>query len=264
MSTEQEARIGDRLAAILAHYGQTAYQMAGQLGYDRPNRLYNLIRHEVKPSYETLVDLLTAYPEVRAEWLLMGTKPMLHPDSNKEVPKKGKQPNVTGQAAFGQATSAAAATSVAKRLANRHIVLPEPPAPGGSYESVRVLGGVAYVAIQFPFEGHKPVFQGRLGRELTTEQGREAAKLCALNVLAQLEKYVGLDQVVGLNRIEAHMATTEGWDEFPQVLDAASDLFLEALGPEVGRHSRALYGVERLPLNLPISLTATFTVRPAN
>ena len=75
---EQQERFGDRLAALLAHYGQNAYQMAGLMGYDRPNKLYALIRHEAKPGFETLVDMLRAYPEVRAEWLLTGAKPMLH------------------------------------------------------------------------------------------------------------------------------------------------------------------------------------------
>ena len=75
---EQQERFGDRLAALLAHYGQNAYQMAGLMGYDRPNKLYALIRHEAKPGFETLVDMLRAYPEVRAEWLLTGAEPMLH------------------------------------------------------------------------------------------------------------------------------------------------------------------------------------------
>ena len=75
---EQQERFGDRLAALLVHYGQNAYQMAGLMGYDRPNKLYALIRHEAKPGFETLVDMLRAYPEVRAEWLLTGAGPMLH------------------------------------------------------------------------------------------------------------------------------------------------------------------------------------------
>lgn len=253
---EQEERFGDRLTAMLTHYGQNAYQMAGKMGYDRPNKLYALIRHEAKPGFDTLVDMLRAYPEVRAEWLLLGTEPMLHPASDKTAKRKVKQPE-----AVGQDESATDAMPAAERLATQGITLPEPPAPGGSYESVRVLGGVAYVAIQFPFADGKPAFEGRLGRELTTDQGRKAARLCALNVLAQLDKYVGLGQVLGLNRIEAHMATVEGWDEFPKVLDGASELFLQVLGPEAGRHARALYGVERLPMNLPVSLTATFTLR---
>jgi hypothetical protein len=107
--------------------------------------------------------------------------------------------------------------------------------------------------------GAELAFRGRLGRELTTAQGYQAAELCALNVLAQMHQYVGFEAIRGLNRIEALLQTAEGWDEFPKVLDGASQLFLTALG-EAGRHARALAGVERLPLNAPITLTATFTL----
>ncbi len=148
---------------------------------------------------------------------------------------------------------------VFSKLAERGLTLPEPPKPGGYYDSVRVLGGIAYVAVQFPFVGESLAFQGRFGQELTTAQGYQAAELCALNILAQLHKYVGFDAVLGLNRIEALMQTIEGWDEFPKVLDGASKLFLDVLG-EAGRHARALAGVERLPINAPITLTATFTL----
>lgn len=146
------------------------------------------------------------------------------------------------------------------KLAERGLSLPEPPKPGGSYESVRVVGGVGYVAAQFPFIGDELTFKGRLGRELTTEDGYRAAELCALNVLAQIHRYVGLERILGLGRVEAYMQTVEGWDDFPRVLDGASNLLLHALGDEKGRHSRALFGVERLPLNAPIEMTATFSL----
>jgi enamine deaminase RidA (YjgF/YER057c/UK114 family) len=74
-----------------------------------------------------------------------------------------------------------------------------------------------------------------------------------------MHKYVGLDAILGLNRIEALLQTVDGWDEFPKVLDGASQLFLDVLG-DAGRHARALAGVERLPLNAPLTLTATFTL----
>jgi hypothetical protein len=96
---------------------------------------------------------------------------------------------------------------------------------------------------------------------LTTEDGYRATELCALNVLAQVGRAVGFDNVLGLNRFEAYLVTAEGWDEFPRVVDGASRLFLDALGEEAGRHARALFGVERLPLGAPVEITATFTLR---
>jgi hypothetical protein len=148
------------------------------------------------------------------------------------------------------------------RLAARGLSLPDPPRPGGSYDSVRVVG-IAYVAAQFPFaDGERLAFRGRIGCELTTEYGYRAAELCALNVLTQIDRYVGFERLLGLNRIEACMLTANGWDDFPKVLDSASHLFGAALGDDVGRHARALFGVERLPLDAPMELTASFTLIP--
>lgn len=152
-------------------------------------------------------------------------------------------------------------TDALARLAARGLSLPEPPAPGGAYDPVRVLGGVAYVAAQFPFAGGDLAYRGRLGRELTTQDGYRAAELCALNVLAHIDRAVGFGRVLGLNRVEAYLVAAEGWDDFPAVVDGASRLFLDALG-DAGRHARALVGVERLPLGAPVELTATLTLRP--
>lgn len=146
-------------------------------------------------------------------------------------------------------------------LASKGIVLPSPPKPGGAYEAVRLLDRTAYVAIQFPILDGKSLYRGRLGAEVTTEQGYEAARLCALNVLAQLDQLPGLDRLAGLNRVDAQMQTVEGWNDFPRVLDGASHLFLDALG-DVGKHARTLYGVERLPGNAVIALTVTATIVP--
>lgn len=150
---------------------------------------------------------------------------------------------------------------VPAKLAERNLALPEPPKPGGAYESVRIIGGIAYVAAQFPFRQNTLLFRGRFGQELTTADGYQAAEMCALNVLAQINHYVGFDRILGLNRIDAYMLTVDGWDEFPQVLDGASHLFLNVLG-DAGRHARALFGVHRLPLNAPIELTTSFTLHP--
>lgn len=145
-------------------------------------------------------------------------------------------------------------------LASRGLSLPEPPPPGGSYDAARIVGSVAYVAVQFPIADGAFAFRGRLGRELTTEHGLAAAELCALNVLAQIDRFVGFDRVLGLTRVDAVMLTVEGWDEMPKVLDGASRLFLDALG-EAGRHARTLCGVDRLPGDAPIALTTSFTLR---
>jgi len=147
------------------------------------------------------------------------------------------------------------------RLASLGIQLPtDPPKPGGAYVPVRVMHGFAFVACQFPIVDGKPAYVGRLGAELTTEQGAAAARLAAVNALAQLHHAVGLDNVRGLVRFEMYLQCEPGWDAMPAVLDGASRLFLDAFGPEVGAHTRAPIGIAQLPWNMPIELVLTAAV----
>lgn len=126
--------------------------------------------------------------------------------------------------------------------------------------SVNVRGSIAYVAIQFPIRDGAYLYQGRLGGEISTEDGYQAAQLCALNVLAQLEKHVSLERIVGINHFDAYFQAVPEWDDSPQVIDGASDLLVKVL-EERGQHTRAIFGVECLPRNFCVGLTATATVR---
>ena len=145
-------------------------------------------------------------------------------------------------------------------LAKHKLELPELTTPGGSYVSVNIRGNIAYVAIQFPIKNEKYFYQGRLGNELNTEDGYKAMELCALNVLAQVHAKVGFENVVGLNHIDAYYQSSKNWDDSPIVVNGASDLFVSIL-KEKGTHSRAIFGVEKLPRNFGVGLTATFTTK---
>jgi enamine deaminase RidA (YjgF/YER057c/UK114 family) len=138
--------------------------------------------------------------------------------------------------------------------------LPEVSTPGGSYASVNIRANIAYVAIQFPIKNETYLYQGRLGTELTTEDGYKAMELCALNVLAQIHEKVGFENVVGLNHIDAYFQADDNWDDSPNVVNGASDLFVNILEKK-GVHSRAIFGVDRLPRNFCVGLTCTFTIK---
>jgi len=137
--------------------------------------------------------------------------------------------------------------------------LPDASIPGGSYVSVNIRGNVAYIAIQFPILNEEFKYQGRLGNEVSTEDGFKAMELCALNVLAQVNKKVGFDKIVGLNHIDAYFQSGTNWDDSPMVVNGASDLFVKVLEGK-GKHSRAIFGVEKLPRNFSVGLTASFTI----
>jgi hypothetical protein len=138
--------------------------------------------------------------------------------------------------------------------------LPAVSTPGGSYVSVNIRGNIAYVAIQFPILNEEYHYQGRLGSNLTTEEGYKAMAICALNVLAQINAKVGIENIIGLNHIDAYFQAGENWDDSPEVVNGASDLFAKILG-EKGRHSRAIFGVDKLPRNFSVGLTTSFTIK---
>ncbi|KXX66621.1 RidA family protein [Flammeovirga sp. SJP92] len=141
--------------------------------------------------------------------------------------------------------------------------LPSASTPGGSYKSVNIRGNVAYIAIQFPIWNEEFQYQGRLGKEISTAEGYNAMEMCALNVLAQIHEKVGFDNIVGLNHIDAYFQSDENWDDAPKVVNGASDLFVKILDQK-GEHSRAIFGVHKLPRNFSVGLTASFTISQLN
>lgn len=133
------------------------------------------------------------------------------------------------------------------------------PNPGGSYVAVNVRGNIAYVAIQFPIDQGILHYAGKLGKEVTTIEGYQAARIAAMNILGQIEKHLGFEKIEGLNHLDIYYAADGEWNESPTIADGASDLFLEVLGDK-GRHTRALFGVERLPGFACVGVTGAFTV----
>ncbi|MEN7548704.1 RidA family protein [Rapidithrix thailandica] len=146
-----------------------------------------------------------------------------------------------------------------ERLNALGLTLPQVSTPGGNYVSVNIRGIIAYVAIQFPILNEEYFYQGKLGMKLSTEDGYKAMELCALNVIAQVHAKVGFEKVLGLNHIDAYFQAGEGWDDSPLVVNGASDTFVKVL-EEKGTHSRAIFGVDKLPRNFSVGLTSSFTI----
>ncbi len=134
------------------------------------------------------------------------------------------------------------------------------PKPGGSYTMVNVRDNIAYVAIQFPIKNNTFYHLGRLGKDVTTEEGYQGARLAATNVLAQIHKFVGVENIVGLNHADIYYQASDDWDEGPRVADGASDLFLEILGDK-GVHTRGICSIHKLPKNHSVALVTSFTIK---
>lgn len=134
------------------------------------------------------------------------------------------------------------------------------PKPGGSYTAVNTRANIAYVAIQFPIKSGHLQHAGRLGEQISTEQGYEAAGICARNIIGQIQKFVGFENIEGLNHLDIYFQNTENWNDGPAVANGASDLFNEVLG-EAGKHTRTIIGVHSLSKNSCIAITSSFTLK---
>ncbi len=149
---------------------------------------------------------------------------------------------------------------VENNLEELNLSLPDAPKPGGNYVSVNMVKDIAYVAIQLPKMGEDFLYRGRLCKEFTTEEGYKAAELCALNVLSVIHTYVGFKKILALNHFDAYYQSTDEWDDGPALVNGASDLFTKVLG-DAGKHSRAIFGVHKMPRNFAVGITATFTLK---
>jgi enamine deaminase RidA (YjgF/YER057c/UK114 family) len=151
--------------------------------------------------------------------------------------------------------------SAERRLAELGIELTPAPTPLGAYvESVQT-GNMLHLSGILPVIGHEPKFVGRLGREYNVEQGREAARSAALNVLSVARKYLGsLDKLTRVVKLTAYLATTEDFLALPNVADAASELLRDIFG-EDKLPVRMVLGVASLPLRVPVVLEVLFEIQ---
>jgi len=147
-----------------------------------------------------------------------------------------------------------------ERLTALGLELPAPSPPGGAYRPTQRIGSLLLVSAQFPFRPDGTAVTGRLGEDLTVEQGFEAARLAAINLLARVHHDLadlgGLRAVRTIGRLEGHLHAAPGFTEHARVMDGASMLLNEVLGDRAG-HARALAGSVAMPMNLAIELVAT-------
>ena len=150
--------------------------------------------------------------------------------------------------------------SVEQRLAKLGFELPEAPRALGSYRPAVLAGGLLFISGQLPMSNGKLAYIGRVGAELSEADGRAAAQLAALNVLAQIHAALGgFDRLLTLLRVEGHVSSAPGYFDQPRVIDAASELFSEVLGDK-GAHTRAAFAPPALPRNAAIELVVTAAV----
>ena len=150
---------------------------------------------------------------------------------------------------------------IAERLRELGIVLPAPFPPGGNYASCVVDDGMVYVSGHGPIDGETMV-RGKVGGDLTVEQGREAARMTALSILATLQAELGdLDRIARIVRVLGMVNVAPGFDRTPVVIDGCSDLLVDVFG-EAGRHARSAVGLAELPFGIAVEVELTARLHP--
>jgi enamine deaminase RidA (YjgF/YER057c/UK114 family) len=151
--------------------------------------------------------------------------------------------------------------SIQSRLAELGIELPAAAAPVAAYVPVVVTGDLAHVSGQLPFVDGRLV-TGRLGEDVSLEQGHAAARACGLMILAQLHAALGsLDRVERIVKLGAFVSSAATFSDQPKVANGASELMAEVFG-EAGRHARSAVGVPVLPLGAAVEVDAIVALSP--
>jgi enamine deaminase RidA (YjgF/YER057c/UK114 family) len=149
---------------------------------------------------------------------------------------------------------------IESRLAALGLSLPSAPAPAANYVPFTVAHNFLYIAGQLPRGPSGITYTGRLGAEVSLEDGQKAAQLCALNILAQVKEALGgFDRVMQCMKLTGYVASTADFYDHATVMNGASDLLFAALD-ERGRHTRVAVGAPNLPRNAAVEIDAVFAL----
>ena len=148
--------------------------------------------------------------------------------------------------------------STEENLKKLNINLPKAPDPVGAYVASKIVFNLVFISGQLPLNSEGKLIKGKVGKELNQEQGQEAAKFCALNLLAQLKKICGsLDKVKGCVKITGYVNSIDSFVDQPKIINGASDLISQVFGDK-GKHTRAAVSVNSLPLGAAVEVDGIF------
>jgi len=149
--------------------------------------------------------------------------------------------------------------SFEKKINELNIVLPKAANPVGSYVATKITGKILFISGQISMSENGDLIKGKLGKDLTTEDGYKAAKRCGLNIISQAKKACGddLNKIKSCIKITGFVNSTDNFIEQPKVINGASDLIVTIFG-DAGMHSRAAVSTNSLPLGVAVEVDAIF------
>jgi len=151
--------------------------------------------------------------------------------------------------------------NIEDKLKELNIVLPNAPDPVGAYVAYKKVNNLVYISGQLPLDSNGKILKGKIGKDISLEDGMKASKLCVLNILAQLKKAMNndLNKVKGCIRITGFVNSTDDFKDQPKVINPASETISSLFG-EIGKHTRAAVSVNSLPLGAAVEIDAIFEI----
>ena len=151
-------------------------------------------------------------------------------------------------------------SKIGKNLKNLNITLTKPATPAANYLPYRVSGNQIYISGQLPIKDGELIYKGKLGKNVSIEQGQKAAQLCAVNIISVLNDACegNLERVKKCVKLGIFINSTPDFYQSPQVGNGASNLLVEIFGEEVGKHARFALGVASLPRDAAVEIDAIF------
>ena len=147
------------------------------------------------------------------------------------------------------------------RLMELGITLPDPPARGGLYAPMKIAGNLVFVSGHVPSLDGKPIMTGKIGADLSVEQGQQAARQVALNTLATLHSGLeDLNRIKSVVKLFGLVACADDFTQQPAVINAASQVFIDVFGDE-GWHTRSAVGTNSLPGGVPVEIESIFELK---
>ena len=150
---------------------------------------------------------------------------------------------------------------LSKKVKELNIELPKAPDPVGAYVAYKIIKNLLYISGQLPIGLDGKIIKGKIGKDLTLEQGQEASKLCILNVIAQVKKALNgdLDKVKNCIKITGFVNSTDDFIDQPKIINPASEMLTLFFGEE-GKHARAAVSTNSLPLGVAVEIDAIFEI----
>ena len=151
--------------------------------------------------------------------------------------------------------------TIEDKLKSLNIKLPEPKAPVGAYVATKIVGNFLFISGQISIDENNNLIRGKVGKELTLDQGYKAAQRCGLSLLAHAKKACNenLDKIVSCIKLTGYVNSTNQFIDQPKVINGASDIILEILGHK-GKHTRAAVSVNSLPLGVAVEIDGIFEI----